>query len=125
MSKRISSGHGLMLFELIIAIGLFAVFAVVFLRIFLSANQISKKNNELSHAIIAAQNAAECFKADAMPTLYYDESWEPSDEGRAVYRLTLAEVARGDIDSAEIAVLDNNGSEIFTLLVNKLEDADT
>ncbi|MDF2839062.1 MAG: hypothetical protein K0S60_765, partial [Evtepia sp.] len=67
MKRRLSTGYGLILFELMIAIAFFAVFATIFLRIFISAQRISEESSELSHAIIAAQNAAECFKADEAP----------------------------------------------------------
>ena len=38
MKKRIASGYGITLFEIVIVIGFFAVFSAVFVRLFLSAH---------------------------------------------------------------------------------------
>lgn len=122
MKKRIGSGRGLMLFELVIAIGFFAVFAAIFLHIVFSARQLSEKNNNLSHAIIAAENAAECFKAGAEPTLFYNEDWNPSDESSAAYKLSLDISSNEGVSTAYITVNDKNGGEVFSLTVKTLEE---
>lgn len=117
MNRRTSYGNELTLLELIIVIGLFAVFMVVNLRIFASAHKISEDSDRLSHAIIAAENAAECFKAGLDPILSYDASWLPTAENRAEYVLTLEKSSKNDVSTAEIAVTDKNDGEIFNLTV--------
>lgn len=117
MNRRTSYGNELTLLELIIVIGLFAVFMAVNLRIFASAHKISEDSDRLSHAIIVAENAAECFKAGLEPTLSYDEGWLPTLENRAEYVLTLEESSQNDVNTAEITVTDKNGGEIFNLTV--------
>lgn len=122
MKKRIGSGYGLMLFELVIAIGFFAVFAAIFMHIVFSARQISEENNNLSHAIIAAENAAECFKVGAEPTLFYNEDWNPSEESASAYELTLNISSKEGVSTANITVKDENGGEVFCLTVKTLEE---
>lgn len=117
MNRRTNYGNELTLLELIIVIGLFAVFMVVNLRIFASAHKISKDSDRLSHAIVAAENAAECFKAGLEPTLFYDESWLPTEENRVEYVLALEESYQNDVSTAEITVTDKNDGEIFNLKV--------
>lgn len=122
MNKRISSGYGLTLFEQIIAIGFFAIFAVVCMRIFLSARQVSDQNSALYHAIIAAQNAAECVKADRPPVLYYTEAWTPADESSAAYRLDIAVSAEDGMKKTDIRVTEKAGNAVYSLSVDTLED---
>ena len=122
MKKRLDSGHGLMLFELLIAIGFFAVFATIFLRLFLSAQQTSLQSNNRSHAIIAAESAAECVKAGSEPAIYYDADWSASDQAEAAYSLTLATASEAGVDTTEITVMDKSGAEIFSLTVKTLRE---
>ena len=122
MNKRISTGYGLALFEHIIAIGFFALFAVMCMRIFLSTQQISNQNSQLYHAIIAAQNAAECFKADRPPILYYTEAWAPADETSAAYQVDIAVSVKNGIKKADIRVTARDGNKIFSLKADALED---
>ena len=73
MKKRIASGYGITLFEIVIVIGFFAVFSAVFVRLFLSAHSNAARSADVSRAVAAAENVAECFKSGAEPTLYYDD----------------------------------------------------
>lgn len=124
MKKRAGSGHGLILFELIIVLGFFAVFAAIFLRIFLVAGRLSAEDEARSRAAAAAQNAAECFKAGVEPTLYYDENWEPSDKNEAIYILTLDFSQSGGVSTAEIAVHGAEGELLFSLTAKRLEEVE-
>jgi hypothetical protein len=125
MKKRLGSGRGLILFELIIVLGFFAVFAAVFLRIFLAAGRLSAEDEVRSRAAAAAQNAAECFKAGVEPTLYYDEKWEPAEKNVAVYILTLDFSQFGGVGSAEITVRGTAGEALFSLTAKRLEEVGT
>jgi hypothetical protein len=125
MKRRLGSGRGLILFELIIVLGFFAVFAAVFLRIFLAAGRLSAEDEVRSHAAAAAQNAAECFKAGVEPTLYYDEKWEPAEKNGAVYILTLDFSQSGGVGSAEITVHGTAGEALFSLTAKRLEEVGT
>lgn len=117
MNRSIGFGSELTLLELIIVIGLFAVFSAVNLRIFASAHKILEESDRLSHAVIAAENAAECFKAGLEPNLFYDEGWLPTEEKSAEYVLTLEEATQNGVSTAEITVTDKNDGKLFTLTV--------
>lgn len=117
MNRRNSYSNELTLLELIIVIGLFAVFSAVNLRIFASAHKISEDSDRLSHAIVAAENAAECFKAGLEPALSYDEGWLPTQENLAEYVLTLEQFSQSGVSTAEITVTDKTDGELFSLTV--------
>ena len=116
MNRRTSYGNELTLLELIIVIGLFAVFSAVNLRIFASAHMLSEDSERLSHAIFAAENAAECFKAGLEPALFYYESWLPTGENSAEFVLTLEQFPQNGVSTAKITVTDINEGELFSLI---------
>ncbi len=122
MIRRNGFGTELTLLELIIVIGLFAVFAAMDLRIFVAANRLEKESDRLSHAIIAAESAAECFKAGESPALYYDCSWLPTDKESAEYIVTVDASTNGGIETARFAVTDKN-EELFALTAKALSEA--
>jgi len=72
----------------------------------------------MSHAAIAAQNAAECFKAGERPVFYYDGDWLPSDNENAEYIVILDIFVESGIESASISVTDKSG-ELFALTAKK------
>ena len=117
MKKRIRSGYGLMLFELVIAIGFFSLFAAVCTHILFSARQAANEAGTLNHAILTAQNAAERFKSDIDPVRYYTESWEETDEARAAFLLHLDVSTHGGVRSALITVSEHGGKALFSLTV--------
>ncbi len=122
MKRRGRSGHGLVLFELIIAIGFFVLFAAVCLGIFFAAHQISGENRALSGAITAAENAAECFKANTDPVLFYTGDWVPTDRAGAAFYLTVDTQAGQKVKTALITVAEMDGDELFALTVKSLEE---
>lgn len=122
MKKHIGFGAELTLLELIIAIGLFAILAVVDLRVFAAAQRLEQESGKLGHAIIAAESAAECFKAGETPSLYYDSDWLPTDKGTAEYIVTVETSSDDRIESARIAVKDNSG-ELFALTAKAFKEA--
>ena len=123
MKKRISAGYGLSLFEIVIAIGFFAVFAAVFARLFLAAHTEAAASADVSSAVIAAQNAAECFKAGAAPQLYYDELWRPTKQAGAAFRLTLADSSASGVVTEKIDVQRAAGETLYSLTVRRMEAA--
>lgn len=121
MKRNIRSGYGLTLFELIIVIGFFAVFAAVFVRLFFGAKQRADQSANETRAVIAAENAAECFKAGKVPALYYDENWRPAGPAGTAYRLVLNRSSANGVVTEEITVLTAEGAALFTLTAKKLE----
>lgn len=122
MRQKIRPGHGLMLFEIILAIGFFAVFSAISLRIFMSAHQISLESSARSQAILTAEHAAEYFKAGLTPAPYYNEDWAPTEEETAVYGLRFSDRLEGRVRTAEISILNlNTEAELFSLTVKRRE----
>lgn len=122
MKRRNRSGHGLVLFELIISIGFFLLFAAICLRIFFAAYQLSEENRALSGAITAVENAAECLKANIDPVLYYTGEWSPAQKDEAVFYLTIDTQAEQGVKTAHITAAEINGDAIFALTVKSLEE---
>lgn len=123
MKKRMSFHSKLMLLELALVIGFFAVFAAVCLRIIISAHQTSEKNVRLTNAIIAVENAAECFKAGKDPIIFYDGDWNPAEESEAAYIVEHDFSSQDGFSTVKIKVRDEKGGEIFSLTVNSLKAA--
>lgn len=105
----------LFLLELVIMLLIFSVSAVICLKVFVSARNISRDSRQMDAAMAKAQQAAEFWKgsrgdlektADQMDgkqqedgfCVWYDESWEPAQDG--AFRLEL----RTDGAKARIAV---------------------
>ena len=123
MKRRIASGYGLSLFEIVIAVGFFAVFAAVFVKLFLSAHTTAQNSADVSSAVIAAQNAAECFKAGTDPALYYDDEWRPTKQAGAAFVLMRSDSSTGGVVTEKIDVLRASGGALYTLTVKKTEAA--
>jgi hypothetical protein len=129
MGRRFSKS-GLFLMELVIAIGFFAVASAVCAELFANAHTTSKKGSDLSMAVVAAESAAEEFKASpdaGVPgtsvTLYYDSDWQPaaSDlmEG-APYAAVITYAAEERLLAADIAVYENYVDEpIYRITAKK------
>jgi len=122
MRSRPIFGSKLMLLELIIVFGFFALFSALCLSIFVSAHEISEKNRLLLNAITVAQDAAECYKSDCEPILFFDENWNAADRTDAAYTIALDSKIEGDVGTAEISVMDNTDDVIFTLYVKDLKE---
>ena len=69
----------LALMEQLVMILVFALAAAICVRIFVAADQLSRKNEAVSHAVLAAQNVAEEIKSRGgeFPQLYigYEDNW--------------------------------------------------
>lgn len=125
MREKRFSGAPLVL-ELLLALLFFALSAAICLQLFVTAQKTGQDSRNLTRAVMAAQNAAECWKAaegdpaeaagllearlaGAVLTADFDESWAGCDSG--IYTLTLTPGSDG---SAHICVSGPEG-EIFSL----------
>lgn len=63
--KKVSlnSHTGLFLIELVIIILFFAISAAICMKLFVFSYVMTEQSSDISHAALAAQNTAECFKA--------------------------------------------------------------
>ncbi|MCL2627780.1 MAG: hypothetical protein FWD44_03670 [Oscillospiraceae bacterium] len=104
------SKSSLFLIEQLIAIAVFAICAVACIRIISTAYFYSRDSRDIGFAIIAAENAAENFKAvsgdfeivadilggsktqadgNLVITVYYDNDWQITDDTNASFVLYL------------------------------------
>ena len=122
MRRQRAAGMQLLLVKLVLAIGFFALIAAVCIRLFSAAGLTAADSRAKSRAVLAAESAAECFKAaggDLEKTaaylgaaagqentliLYYDADWQPQAEA-GLYRLELRRSQEpGGLALAEIQV---------------------
>lgn len=122
MGKHHRFGHGLVLFELILAIGFFTVFAAVCLRVFFAARTMAAESSARNHAVTAAENAAECFKAGEEPVLFYGPDWAPADRTDAAFSLTMETAQGHGVKTALITVSETGGGVLFALNVKTPEE---
>ena len=128
--RRASSRTGLFLMELTLVILFFSLSAAVSMQVFAAAKNTADGSRDLSAAVLAAESAAECWKAsggdlDACVALMdaelrenslsqsYDENWQ---RGGEAYTLTL----RPEDTAAVISVEKSDGEEIYALTVRAL-----
>lgn len=126
--KTKTSGFGPSLIELIVAVALFSIAAAICVRLFASAKTISDEAAQLSRAVVAAQSAAECFKAadgnfseaarmcsgkttEGGFEINYDSDFTPCEENEKY--LLRAEITDNDgVISCKITVF-NGQTEIY------------
>ncbi|WRS26454.1 hypothetical protein U6B65_08860 [Oscillospiraceae bacterium MB08-C2-2] len=145
MNNR-SSKSGLFLVELIAAILFFAVACAVCTQLFVRAHLTSQRSGDLTHGVIAAQNAAECFKAspddpEAVALLLggryqtesgeievsYGRDWQALEQGSSgdeKYRMTVYLKAEPFLETAAITVwaTDSPKEALYTLTAKKARD---
>ena len=76
------------LFEMLWVCGFFAICAGIFALLFVKADELSRKANDLTYAITLSQNTMETlFSQSPLPTsTYYTKDWEPtSNKGSNAY----------------------------------------
>ena len=143
MKNRALSGSGMFLIELLIGLLIFAIASAICLRIFVAANHISTGSVELNHAVVAAQNSAECFKStggdmpetagllggdlsegDTALTLYFDADWNKVALAGNGYFAEIRQVSRGGgVIDGEVSVSRMSGDLIFSIPVSVMEVA--
>lgn len=108
----------LALMEQAVMLLVFALTAALCARIFVSADQISRRCEARDRAVLEAQNAAETLKRGGCVDTAYDADWRPA-EGEAAYRLTTAytESPNPYLWTAEVTVSAADGTVLFTLPV--------
>lgn len=120
MKRQIqSSGSGLFLLELLLAVFLFILSAAVCLWLFASADRINREAEEQDQALFLAQSVAGQLRSgtetlrSSQPqavwsedgcTLSYDRDWEACSPEEAEYVLTVEIRQEGQEQRAEICV---------------------
>jgi len=123
MKKHSGLWRELTLLELIIAIGLLSVFTAFDLQLFAAAHRLSRESETLCHAVAAAQESAENFRAGQAQEQYFDADWQPVDKSGAVYIVAERISLNGKIMSNFISISDSCGSELFSLVVKSSSEA--
>ena len=131
------SSPRILLIELLMAILIFTVAAAICLRIFVAAHNISVDSGSLNHAVIAAQNGAECYKAargDIFETaellrgdltedksgvdLYFSKEWSEAARDNYTFIMEIRKVFDGDgIIDTVVNVRNDSGELIFSIPV--------
>lgn len=127
---------GFFLLEMIISITIFALCSAVCMSLFVQARMISTRTKEVNMALLAAQSAAEGFKAangapgDAAEILgcdlidgglyiNYDENWQKT-QVLSSYRVNVYFDAAASPARAEIDVMNvNEGELLHSIVVEK------
>lgn len=109
------------LFELIIMIGIFAAAAAICLSVFVKADAISQKAENLDRAVEAAENAAEIIKYTRGDLDALSDTVSAYEEG---YNLKIVAVNRGEgyLGLTDITVYSGN-EPIFELTVGWQKEA--
>jgi len=148
--RKAPSGSGLFLIELLFGLLIFALTAAVCLQIFVGSHRISNESNRLNHAVVMAQNGAECFKAsggdlrdtamlikghlysDDVVFKYFDSEWNSvftilfDEAGKATNAAYVLEIRRLPeqnghmVIAGEAVVSDVAGHVIFSIPVAAL-----
>ncbi len=107
MRKSPPKRSDLFLLELILAIFFFTLASAVCIRLFVQARTLALESHKEDQALICAKNIAALFEAregslldiaekfpqsriaDSRLEIYYDEDWEPCQDNKSSYLLTL------------------------------------
>lgn len=112
MKRQSTSRSSLFLMEMMVVILFFSLCAAICVHVFVNARETSEASYDLSCAVLAAQNTAECYKAvagdwkqiaallEAEPVpagqlsaelsgvqIAYDRQWQRCDREEAVYQV--------------------------------------
>ena len=139
--KNRGSASGMFLIELLLALLIFAIASAICLQVFVTAHLLSAESNNINHAVVAAQNVAECFKAsngdlaqtanllqgstetaDNRLTQYFNSEWKPaaSNDFNFILEVTLAP-QQGGFVSGELTVNAAKGDLLFAIPISALE----
>lgn len=130
---RTNSKSRMLLIELLLAVVIFSVCAVVCVGNFFLASRTTEESQNLSYAVLAAQSAAEVFKAsssteelawtldgtvqDGQVIVWLDSQWNVTRQPEeSAHRLHITLERRGNVQWATIAV---DGVQDFVLSVSK------
>lgn len=134
MRKRYTSKSTLFLMELVVVLLFFSLCAAICVSVFGSAQQMARDSHNLSDSVVAARNAASCYKSadgdiqqavtmldgqwdDQNGIVYYDKQWQPVSQKDSIsYYVQLKLLAQAG--EAEISVYEmEEDAPIFTLPV--------
>ncbi len=125
----------LFLMEMMVVILFFALTSAICVHLFVQSYQTAKHSEALANGVLQAESAAEVYKSTAGDLeqtavllnadwaeekglmLAYDAHWQPAEEGRMAYTLTMSESDEAVVPTAEVLISAADGSEIYRLSV--------
>lgn len=128
------SRSGLLVIELIIAVGVFSLCAAICVGLFVQADTISRESAALGQAVSLSQNTAERYKTvggdleqlahmlntscgtDGTLEIAFDQDWQPTQEQTACYRLTIIPQSAEGLHKAELCVQDTQTGQTLLAL---------
>lgn len=121
------SKSAIFLFELMIVILVFSIAAAICTSIFAKGYQYSSESENLTHAVINAESAAEKYKVNptgaSLNEVYFNGNWEETaSSDDAAFTMTLTPSREGNLNLCEISVINKaNGESIYQITVAKYQ----
>lgn len=128
------SRSGLLVLELIVAVGVFSLCAAICVGLFVQADTISRESTALGQAVTLSQNTAERYKTvggdleqlahlldtscnpDGTLEVSFDRDWQIAQDQTVCYRLTITPQPADGLHKAELCVQDlQNGQTLIDL----------
>lgn len=139
MIKKNSSGSGIFLMEMILVVFFFVICAVICIRVFVKANDMSRTARDLNQSVLAAESIAEIWKQEggeglekrmqaAVPAknpdsagIYWNQNWQPAkDQEQAAFVASISWQETEEWADAVIAIERTQDShELFTMAVSR------
>lgn len=119
------SKTAIFLFELMIIILVFSIAAAICTSIFAKGYQFSSESENLTHAVIRAESAAEKFKIESENAsdseIFFDNNWkEITSAEDAAFTMVLKTHSDGNLNTCEIDIINENSDEsIYKINVAK------
>lgn len=132
MNKKNSSGAGMFMMEMIVAVFFFILCASTCILVFVKADSMSRLARDTNSGVLAAETVAEVWKAEGVDgltarlhgqteadqvTICWDREWHPVPGGaEAAFVGVLSWEAQDGLETAQIAVSRaDGGTELFAM----------
>ena len=107
------------LMEMLWVCGFFALSACLFVLAFAKAEYLSRRAEELNHAVLLAQNGIELEYAEGNHSsetiTYYDSHWEPAEAEGAPYTMTVKSSLENQLLTVTATVTASDGTVLYSL----------
>ena len=128
-----SSRSGLLVIELVIAVGVFALCAAICVGLFVQADRVSRDSAALGQAVNVSQNTAERYKTvqgdleqlaqdldgtcteDGALVLWFDSDWQPV-QAEGEYQMTITPQPAEGYRKADLSVQQTGSDETLFAL---------
>lgn len=134
MNKKNSSGEGMFMLEMIIAVFFFILCASICIRVFVKADSMSRLARDTNNGVLAAESVAEIWKAEGAEglsgrlraragesgaSLFWDQEWNVlADEADASYLGEVSWTGEAGLWTARIVIRradQKGGKDLFEM----------